>query len=935
MSVEAAEEAGGLVVTLDSLVSRPVSAGQLEAAAGGGAGGSLFGVKWVVLPAAAVAGPAASWVPVGTAQEVATLADEVVSGRGAPPAAAVMEAVGGQGPGAALGLSCRVLEVVQCWLAGAGLEESRLVVVTRGAVPAGGDEMVTDPAGSAVWGLVRAAQTEAPDRIVLVDADPAHPAGPAGDRPAGDGPLSASVLAAVLASAEPQIAVRGTTMSVPRLAPATATAQGALRVPAASPHWRLAATGGGTPESVALLPEPQAEAPLAAGQVRVGLRALGINFRDVLFTLGVALGGAELGSEGAGVVLEVGEGVTGLAPGDRVMGLTGEGFGSVTVTDHRYLVRMPAGWSFQQAASVPIAFLTAYYGLRDLADLRASESVLIHAATGGVGMAATQIARYLGARVLGTASEGKWAVLRELGFERDEIASSRTAVFEERFLAQTSGAGVDVVLDCLAGELVDASLRLLPRGGRFLEMGKTDIRQAGAVASAHAGVSYRAFDLSEAGPDRIQQMLTELTALFDAGALTLLPCTTWDARQAPEAFRYMSQARHIGKIVLTVPRLFDPDGVVVVSGGGVLGGLVARHLVVVHGVRRLVVASRRGGAAAGAGVLAGELGGLGAEVRVVACDVSVRGEVAGLLGLAAGWGRLSGVVHTAGVLDDGVVGGLTAGRLAAVFGPKVDAVGYLDELTRGVDLDVFVVFSSAAGVFGSAGQGNYAAANGFLDGLMAVRRGAGLPGLSLAWGLWEAASGMTGHLGGAEQARLGRGGVLALGSGEGLGLFDAALASGQALAVPVKLDLRVLRAEAAAGGVVPHVLRGLVQPGRQQARAGAGAGGGLAARLAGLGPGEQEALLADLVRAQAAIVLGFGANHHIDADQGLFEIGFDSLTAIELRNRLGQITEKKLSPNLVFAYPTTGRLAARLRELMSGSGATDGVPGSGREPERQ
>ncbi len=444
------------------------------------------------------------------------------------------------------------------------------------------------------------------------------------------------VLAAVLASGEPQVAVRGTGLSVPRLTPATEAAQGVLPLPAASRHWRLAATGGGTPESVELVPEPGAETPLGAGQVRVGLRALGINFRDVLFTLGVGLGGAELGSEGAGVVLEVGAGVTGLVRGDRVMGLTGEGFGSVTVTDHRYLVPVPAGWSFRQAASVPIAFLTAYYGLRDLAGLRAGESVLVHAAAGGVGMAATQIARYLGARVFGTASEGKWGVLRELGFEPGQIASSRTAGFEERFLAQTSGGGVDVVLDCLAGELVDASLRLLPRGGRFLEMGKTDIREAGAVASAYPGVSYRAFDLSEAGPDRIGEMLAELMALFGAGALTLLPCRAWDARRAPEALRFMSQARHVGKIVLTVPRLFDRDGVVVVSGGGVLGGVVARHLVAVHGVRRLVVASRRGAGAAGAGDLAGELGLLGAEVRVVACDVSVRASGGGFAG-GGGW----------------------------------------------------------------------------------------------------------------------------------------------------------------------------------------------------------------------------------------------------------------------------------------------------------
>ncbi|WP_432423265.1 MDR/SDR family oxidoreductase, partial [Streptomyces pseudovenezuelae] len=353
-----------------------------------------------------------------------------------------------------------------------------------------------------------------------------------------------------------------------------------LRVPEGAREWRLGATGGGTLDSLALLPEPGAAAPLAAGQVRVGLRALGINFRDVLIALGMYPGAAEVGVEGSGVVLEVGEGVTGLAVGDRVMGLIGVGFGSVAVTDHRYLVRIPEGWSFQQAASVPAAFLTAYYGLCDLAGLRAGESVLIHAATGGVGMAATQVARHLGARVFGTASPGKWGVLRELGFEDACFASSRTAEFEEHFLAETSGAGMDVVVDCLAGELVDASLRLLPRGGRFIEMGKTDVRDAGTVARTYPGVAYQAVDLMAADPERIQQMLAELAGLFEAGELTPLPCTAWDVRCAQDAFRYMSQARHIGKIVLNVPKALDLDGTVLITGGtGSLGAMVARHLV--------------------------------------------------------------------------------------------------------------------------------------------------------------------------------------------------------------------------------------------------------------------------------------------------------------------------------------------------------------------
>ena len=214
---------------------------------------------------------------------------------------------------------------------------------------------------------------------------------------------------------------------------------------------------------------------------------------------------------------------------------------------------MPAGWSFVQAAAVPGAFLTAYYGLVDLARLQRGERLLVHAAAGGVGMAAVQLARHLGAEVLGTASAGKWGVLRALGIDDSHIASSRDAGFREQFLKATDGRGVDVVLNSLARELVDASLQLLPEGGRFIEMGKTDIRDPEQVAAEHPGVAYRAFDLGEAGPQRIGEMLAEIVALFERGVLEPLPLRAWDVRRAPEAFRFMSQARHVGKIVLRVP----------------------------------------------------------------------------------------------------------------------------------------------------------------------------------------------------------------------------------------------------------------------------------------------------------------------------------------------------------------------------------------------
>ncbi|WP_405854124.1 SDR family NAD(P)-dependent oxidoreductase [Streptomyces sp. NBC_01515] len=899
LSLEAADGTGGPVLSLQSLVSRPVPVGQLGRTTADDSRDALFEVEWTELAAMPreVAESEPSWAAVGSAEEVAALAADV-------PAVGVVEAFGGGGDGAGevLALTGRVLGVVQAWLAEEVFEDSPLVVVTRGAVPAGPDADVVDLAAAAVWGLIRTAQAENPDRIVLLDLDPA----------ADDAFTTA--LGQALAIGEPQLAVRGTTLSVPRFVHAS---ERILQVPEEALEWRLGATGGGTLDNLALLPEPGAAAPLAAGQVRVGLRALGINFRDVLIALGMYPGAAELGGEGAGVVLEVGEGVTDLAVGDRVMGLTSVGFGSIAVTDRRYVVPIPEGWSFQQAASVPVVFLTAYYGLRDLGGLRSGESVLIHAAAGGVGMAATQIARHLGAKVFGTASPGKWAVLRELGFDDTCIASSRTAEFEEHFLTGTSGAGMDVVLDCLAGELVDASLRLLPRGGRFIEMGKTDIRDADTVARTYPGVAYQAFDLIEAGPDRIQQMLTELMGLFEAGDLAPLPRTAWDVRSAPDAFRYMSQAQHIGKIVLSVPKPLDAEGTVLVTGGtGSLGAVVARHLVTAYGARHLVLASRRGPEAEGATELVAELRELGAEsVRVAACDVADRDAVAALLGSVSVRHPLTGVVHTAGVLDDGVIGALTPERLAFVFGPKVAAVRHLDELTRDLDLSMFAVFSSASGLFGSAGQGNYAAANAYLDAIAHRRRAAGLPGTSLAWGLWEQTSGMTAHLDAADQARMSRGGWLAIAPAEGMRLFDAALRSPTALAVPIKLDLRALRADAAAGRGVPTLLRGLVHTGRRQARAAAGkSGGGLAARLIGLAPDEQEALLLDLVRGHVANVLGHTGVANVGAETAFKDAGFDSLTSVELRNRLREATGLKLTATVVFDYPTPLALARHLAE---------------------
>ena len=374
----------------------------------------------------------------------------------------------------------RVLGVVQSWLAADS--PGVLMVCTVGAVALPGED-VSDLAGAAVWGLVRSAQTEHPGRIVLVDSD------------------GAVDVAAVIAAGEPQVVVRAGVVYIARLA-GVVGAGAVLSAPASESVWRLGITETGTLENLVLEGFPQAEAPLGAGQVRVAVRAAGVNFRDVLIALGMYPDGAAvMGSEGAGVVVEVGAGVDAVAPGDRVMGLFARGAGTVVVTDARLVVGVPAGWSLVQAAGVSVAFLTAYYALADLAGVRSGQSLLVHAGTGGVGMAAVALARHWGVEVFATASRGKWDTLRRMGLDEDHIGDSRSLEFEAKFLSVTGGAGVDVVLNSLAGEFVDASLRLLPGGGRFVEMGKTDIRDGEVIAEAYPGVGYRAFDLFEAGPD--------------------------------------------------------------------------------------------------------------------------------------------------------------------------------------------------------------------------------------------------------------------------------------------------------------------------------------------------------------------------------------------------------------------------------------------------
>ncbi|MEV5481818.1 type I polyketide synthase, partial [Streptomyces sioyaensis] len=913
LSLQLADAVGQPVAEIASLTRQPMTAETFSRAWQGSThSDALYRVDWTRVPeTAAEPVDLVDLADLGGLHDLGSAPDEAM-----PPFAALrLDALTGEPdgtPAAARAATNRALACIQEWTEAEHRSATRLVVVTRNAVPA--ELQQPDPAQAMVWGLVRAARVEHPDRFVLVDVDGTD--------------ASLAALPTALASGEPELALREGTAYLPRLS--TNIRRDELSMPCLPQDgWSLENADEGTLESLRLVRRPEARDELEPGQVRIAVRSAGVNFRDVLNVLGTYPGDAgALGLEGAGVVTETGPGVVGLMPGDRVMGLFPYAFGPVAVADERMVIRIPEGWSFAQAASVPVVFLTAYYALVELGGVQAGESVLVHAGAGGVGMAAVQLARHLGAEVFATASPGKWGTLRGLGLDEAHIASSRDLDFERSFLEATDGRGVDVVLDSLAREFVDASLRLLPRGGRFLEMGKTDIREPERVAAEHAGVRYQAFDLLEAGEDRIGEMFAQVRELFEGGVLEPLPVTAWDVRRAPEAFRYLSQARHVGKVVLTMPVPLDVEGTVLVTGGtGGLGALVARHLVAEHGVRHLLLASRRGPQAPGVDVLREELMALGAEVEVAACDIADRAALSGLLESVPKHHPLTAVVHTAGVLDDGMLSSLTPARMDAVLAPKVDALVHLDELTRGADLAEFVVFSSVAGTFGSAGQANYAAANAFVDALMCRRSGSGLPARSLAWGAWAPNAGMTGELSEADLQRMARGGITPFTEERGVEAFDAARHTAVPVVVPVQLNHTMLREQHAAG-VLPPLMRGLL--GRSARRTAVSSAveltpaDALRSRLAPLSQDERRTALLELVRTQAALVLGHPGPEAIEPTRDFRGLGVDSLTAVELRNHLQAATGLPLPATLVFDYPSPLVVARHLEgELSDGDETAD------------
>jgi NADPH:quinone reductase-like Zn-dependent oxidoreductase/acyl carrier protein len=786
-------------------------------------------------------------------------------------------------------------------------------VVTRATQAVGPSTHSLQLATTPLWGMTRTIALEHPHlQCRCLDLDPTA---------ADFSDLLLELHSATTEPHEPQVAYRQGIRHVARLVRYRPEPAASLTNSA----YRLCLSEYGMLEHLRLAPLERRSPK--AGEVEIEVRAVGLNFRDVLNALGLLKRYSEemgisdpqalpFGGECAGVVVAVGAGVTQVQLGDAVIAAQTIGsLASHVLVPAAFVVRKPESLSFEQAATLPTAFLTAYYALHHQAQLQAGERVLIHAAAGGVGQAAVQVAQWLGADVFATASPAKWPHLEQMGVT--QLMHSRTLEFGEQVQQATQGQGVEVVLNSLNGEYIPTSLAALGTGGRFVEIGKLGIWSREQMQQTRPDVSYWPFDLLEVSlsePEVVGQMLGELMGLVEQQVLQPLPQQVFELSEVVEAFRYMAQAKHIGKVVIRLPGVAEAesgasiggDGSYLVTGGfGALGLQVAEWLVQ-QGARHLVLTGRRGPTEAQQAQLAA-LEQAGAVVQVVAADVA-QPEAISLIqqAIATASVPLRGIVHAAGVLADGMVTTQSWSQYEQVLSPKVAGAWNLHCLTQGWPLDFFVCFSSVSAILGSPGQSNYAAANAFLDALAQHRQGLGLSGLSLNWGPWSAA-GMAAALQDRNRARWAAQGVKLIEPAAGLRVFEALLSSSvpQLLVVPVEWSKFMAHLPAQWP---------LLEAFSQAQPAAANQPSRFLHQLKVTPRAKRKGLLVSHVREQITKVLG--SPEPVGLQQALGDLGMDSLMAVELRNRLQTSLGCTIPATLAFDYPTVAALVDYLTEVL-------------------
>jgi acyl transferase domain-containing protein/NAD(P)-dependent dehydrogenase (short-subunit alcohol dehydrogenase family)/acyl carrier protein len=818
----------------------------------------------------------------------------------------------------------------------AGIGSPRLHLVTRGALAGPADTAPIDPAQAPLWGFGRVLANEYPDLAPhMVDLHAPLDAALADQL--ADELLRGDAEMEVLLTAGQRFVNRLQLNTLPQLAgqfPAPVPAQ--ARAPANTAYQLDLAPQGGIDSLYLRATEIPTPAP---GQVVLRVHAAGLNFRDVLWAMGMlpeeavenGFAGATIGMECAGTITAIGEGVTSLAVGDQVVAFAASAFASHVATGAHAVARLPTGLGLTEAATIPTTFLTAYYGLSHLARLQPGETVLIHGAAGGVGLAALQIAKFFGATVFATAgSDEKRRVLRLLG--ADHVLNSRSLDFADDIMRLTGGRGIDVVLNSLAGEAITKNLQILRPFGRFLEIGKRDLYANSRIGLRpfRNNLSYFGIDadtLLTGRPDLARETFSQVMALFAAGALKPLPVTAMPVSRAAEAFRLMQQSRHIGKIVLTMPQAaasaavpapvkLRTDATYLVTGGLGGFGLATARWLVEQGVTSLALLSRRGATTAEASAGIAAMQAQGAQIRAFAADVTRPADIARVMAdIAATMPPLRGVIHAAMVLDDAPIINLDPERMRHVLAPKLLGAWNLHQATRDIPLDHFILYSSGTTVVGNPGQANYVAANLYLESLAQYRRAAGLPALAIAWGAISDVGVLARQAGVQDmlQKRTGLGAIPAA---------DALADLGRLLSVDAT---RVSVAQfnlARLGALLPGTRTPRFLPLAPQSLVASltMASDTLADLIATTPAAERRAVVIARLRDQVGRVLGTGAGQ-VDPERSLQEMGLDSLMAVELAEALEQDIGQPMSVMHLIQAGAVAAIADLVLAALSGNAA--------------
>ncbi len=655
----------------------------------------------------------------------------------------------------------------------------------------------------------------------------------------------------------------------------------------------------------------------AEGEVEIRVYATGLNFRDVLNALDLYPGDPGLlGGECSGIITAVGKGVNEFKIGDKVLGVASGSFATHVVTNENLIVHKPENISFEEAASVPIVYLTAYYTLHKLANVQKGESVLIHAATGGVGLAAIQVAKMLGAKIFGTAgNDTKRSVLSSEGVEL--IMDSRSLDFAEQVMEYTEGSGVDVILNSFSGKYIEKGLSILSKNGRFLEIGKRGIWNHEKVKNFRKDIEYFTIaidDISEKNPKLIKNMLLDIIENIENGKLTPIRNEIFPLEDAVQVFRYMRRAKHIGKLILNqkiedkkadnknIPQII-PDATYLITGGrGALGLLVAKWLIN-KGAKNLILAGRSEPNES-VKLRIAELIKTGANIILPNVDVSDFKEMKNMFnkyfGDKSDLPQLKGIIHAAGVLDDGIILQQSWERFDKVFKPKVRGAWNLHLLTKQHSLDFMIYFSSVASIFGSPGQANYAAANSFMDILASYRRKNGLPAQSINWGPWDS-DGM------AEKSNTNKNGINKITPFQGLYLLDKMFDKNHIQAAVVSINWEKFSEQLFENKNIPLFEYFVITKEGSKKKT------TTIPRLIGIlekvDDDKKINVIKEFLSDNIKKVLGMNGTQKLNTAKPLSEMGIDSLMGLEIKKIIDNALGKNLPATLVFNYPTIDALA--------------------------